>query len=242
LDRKFQRPGQHGLPWTKHGYPPAVSDSRWTSGPGNRSLASLAGTSSWNSGKVPVCAVSGELLGELCPTSTPGWFIPGVYPISRCDIHREVFIDTITGYRTDRRTDPGIIAQVREFWTSDMLALFEEAGLPRLTPPPYPPDSFRYGIRGGSPPQIIYPLQGLSHIPDPEHPRYSVLVLTASADADVSELLWFFDSSFIGRSTPNEVLEWTAPPGRYELTVVDDSGRSSTILLDIEHRSLDFTN
>jgi len=192
--------------------------------------------------KVPVCAVSGELLGELCPTSTPGWFIPGVYPISRCDIHREVFIDTITGYRTDRRTDPGIIAQVREFWTSDMLALFEEAGLPRLTPPPYPPDSFRYGIRGGSPPQIIYPLQGLSHIPDPEHPRYSVLVLTASADADVSELLWFFDSSFIGRSTPNEVLEWTAPPGRYELTVVDDSGRSSTILLDIEHRSLDFTN
>jgi len=189
--------------------------------------------------KVPVCAVSGELLGELCPTSTPGWFIPGISPISRCDIHREVFIDTMTGYRTDRRASPGVIAQVREFWTSDMLTLFEEAGLPRLTPPPYPPDSFRYGIRGGRPPQIIYPLQGPVHILNPKHPRYSMLALTASADADVSELLWFSDSSFIGRSAPNEVLEWTAPPGRYDLTAVDDSGRSATILLDIEHRSLD---
>lgn len=59
-----------------------------------------------------------------------------------------------------------------------VLDLFAEAGLPRLIPPPYPPES---------------------------DDRKS-LVLEASADADASELFWFSGSIFIGRTKPHEKL------------------------------------
>ena len=69
-----------------------------------------------------------------------GWFIPGVSPISECEIHREILIDDATGLRVN--SDDGtrkLHREVYEFWPSDLLALFAQAGLPRRTPPPFLP-------------------------------------------------------------------------------------------------------
>ena len=41
------------------------------------------------------------------PASHEGWFIPGVSPISTCEMHREVLVDAATGLRVARTTEPG---------------------------------------------------------------------------------------------------------------------------------------
>jgi penicillin-binding protein 1C len=52
--------------------------------------------------QVELCAVSGQLPTPHCQHRVQGGFIPGVSPITPCDIHREVLIDAETGLRVVR--------------------------------------------------------------------------------------------------------------------------------------------
>ena len=62
---------------------------------------------------VNVCAVSGDISNEDCPQLTETLFIPGVSPINRCRIHRRIYIDTRTGYRTNETEGRFIRSEVR---------------------------------------------------------------------------------------------------------------------------------
>jgi membrane carboxypeptidase/penicillin-binding protein PbpC len=48
------------------------------------------------------------------------------------------------------------------------------------------------------------------------------------------ETFWFAGKQFVGKAAPNQVLEWTAAAGDYEITALDDHGRagSHTVLCD----------
>src|ERR1700736_555187 len=90
--------------------------------------------------RVEFCAVSGDLPGKHCDHRVEGWFIPGISPIKTCDVHQEVLVDATTGLRVP--IDDGtrqLRREVYEFWPSDLLKLFERAGLPRRAPPPFLP-------------------------------------------------------------------------------------------------------
>ena len=53
--------------------------------------------------------------------------------------------------------------------------------------------------------------------------------LRAKADADVRQIFWFASGSqFVGKAAPNQVLEWTAAAGDYEVTALDDHGRAGS--------------
>jgi membrane carboxypeptidase/penicillin-binding protein PbpC len=52
--------------------------------------------------------------------------------------------------------------------------------------------------------------------------------LRAKTDADVREVYWFADKTFIGKSAAADILSWKSGPGRYELTALDDHGRSGS--------------
>ena len=52
--------------------------------------------------------------------------------------------------------------------------------------------------------------------------------LRAKADADVREIFWFAGKQFVGKAAPNQVLEWTAAAGDYEVTALDDHGRAGS--------------
>jgi penicillin-binding protein 1C len=187
--------------------------------------------------QIQVCSVSGDLPGPDCPHTEAAWFIPGVSPITRCRIHRRLSIDTRTGYRTDETDKPYVKTIVREFWPSDLQALFKKAGLPRLVPPDYPPKDIRFDVNGsGYPPEIISPMGNTKYVFRRSDTSRNKIILTASADADTNELFWFTGSTFIGRSRPGEKIVWTPGPGEYSLTVTDHKGRSDsrtvTILTD----------
>jgi len=184
--------------------------------------------------RVAVCAVSGSLPGPHCQRLIETWFLPGVSPIATCVIHRQVHIDTRTGYRSASASGPHIRSEVREFWPSDLLSLFERAGLPRLPPPPWPPDEDgQTGQPDGFPPTILSPLANTTYIIPPTTARYRQLVLVASADADAGELFWFANSEFLGRAAPSASLLWEPEPGAYDLTVADARGRSASCRLSV---------
>jgi penicillin-binding protein 1C len=159
-----------------------------------------------------------------------GWFIPGVSPIKTCDVHREVLVDLATGLRVP--IDDGtreLKREVYEFWPSELLILFERAGVPRKLPPPFLPGTAAEFVgRSGNSPRIISPASGRKILTSA-----ATIPLQAKADADVREIYWFAGKTFIGKSQPQEVLSWKSPAGDYELSALDDHGRAGSCAITV---------
>jgi penicillin-binding protein 1C len=184
---------------------------------------------------VSVCAISGDIPHEDCPQVLDTWFIPGVSPIRRCRIHRRVYIDTRTGYRSDETEGPHIKSEVREFWPTDLLEIFAQAGLPRFSPPPYPPkDAGGARTTQGFPPSIISPLGNTTYILRPQDDRRNRIVLLAGADQDSGDVFWFANTLFLGRAKPYERFLWQGEPGLWDIAAVDSQGRSAGLRVNIE--------
>jgi len=179
--------------------------------------------------RVEFCAVSGEFPTAACPHRVSGWFIPGVSPINRCEIHREILIDDATGLRVN--SDDGtrkLHREVYEFWPSDLLALFEEAGLPRRTPPPFlPGQSIEALSRRGHAPHIVSPKSNIIYSLG-EGAAGRALSLQAETEPDVAKVYWFADRAFLGTSDHGTPLSWQPKPGSYKVIAMDDHGRSDS--------------
>ena len=176
--------------------------------------------------RIEFCAVSGQLPTAFCPHRTEGWFIPGISPIATCDVHREILVDASTGLRVAQ--DDGTLSlkrEVYEFWPSDRLALFERAGVPRKLPPPFLPSiDSELLSRGGHPPKINLPANEMTVSRNPSN----TIPLRAETETGVRKLYWFADKTFLGVCDAHDVLSWKPAPGIYQLTALDDHGRSAS--------------
>ena len=178
--------------------------------------------------RVEFCAVSGQLPTASCPHRTESWFIPGISPIATCDVHREILVDASTGLRVAQ--DDGnraVKREIYEFWPSDLLALFERAGVPRKLPPPFSPTIDNELLsRGGHPPKINLPgtEMTVSRVPTDS----AGIPLRAETESGVRKLYWFADKTFLGACDAHAVLCWKPSPGVYQLTALDDHGRSAS--------------
>jgi penicillin-binding protein 1C len=178
--------------------------------------------------RVEFCAVSGQLPTAFCPHRTESWFIPGISPIATCDVHREVLVDASTGLRVAQDDGTRTLKRdVYEFWPSDLLALFERAGVPRKLPPPFSPamDSELLS-RGGHPPKINLPANEMTI--SQQSANTPGIPLRAETETGVRKLYWFADKTFLGACDAHEVLCWKPAPGVYQLIALDDHGRSAS--------------
>jgi penicillin-binding protein 1C len=199
--------------------------------------------------RVEVCADSGDLPNAACPRRAGTWYLPGVSPIRVSTLHRALRIDRRTGRLACPGTpDAATRTEVFEFWSSDMLELFERAGLPRRRPPPADPacaaasmDDAGATAGLGPAPRITSPLDGVAYLLRDTEPRDAPpgraaapdaaptpIALRATSDAQVGALYWFVDGAFVGRGSRERGVEWLPrAPGRYQLRVVDDAGRAA---------------
>ncbi len=183
-------------------------------------------------GEVEICAVSGQLPGRFCQHTKRIGFLPGISPITACDLHREILVDGTTGLRV--ATDdgrPGLRREVREFWSPDMLKLFQQAGLPRQ-PVPLPENGVATveGSDHGEAPRILSPIGGRTYL---ANGRTSIS-LTARAAPAVNRLYWFDGEAFLGSSEPTTPMPWTPTPGRRRLKALDDHGRAGIIEIEVK--------
>jgi penicillin-binding protein 1C len=175
-----------------------------------------------------VCAVSGKIPGPLCSTLVDTLFIPGTSPIDVCDIHQQVFVDSRTGLRRSRPI-PGVTrTEMFEVWPSDLLDLFEKAGLPRRRPPPFAPqDGLDAQASRGRAPEIASPLSRVEYAVRVGDPTYGEIPFIAVVPSDVTRVFWFLNESFVGQSAAKKAFFWKAEPGTWVLRATDEHGHSS---------------
>ncbi|WP_205525874.1 penicillin-binding protein 1C [Pyxidicoccus trucidator] len=183
--------------------------------------------------RVHVCALSGGIPGPHCHRKVSTWFVPGTSPIRACDVHREVLVDTRTGLRACA-PGPSTRAEVFEFWPSDLLRLFQKAGLPRRVPPAEDTScGLEQSASEGTPPQITTPEDGVDYSLRASAPGPQTVPLAVVTDADVRRVFWFVDEQLVGTAPRGEPLHWTARPGTWMVRAVDDRGRSDARSLTV---------
>lgn len=173
--------------------------------------------------QVNVCKASGMLPTRYCTDTEKIWFIPGKSPIKSDTIHREVAIDMRTGLRACHFNEYTRF-EVYEFWSSDLLQIFKRAGIARRLPPPYDPSCTVPMKPGGFQPQIISPQLQVDYVARLN--TKTIIPFSAVVDADVSNVYWFLNETFLGKESRDQPFMWQAKPGNYVLRVVDDYGRS----------------
>jgi penicillin-binding protein 1C len=179
--------------------------------------------------KVAVCAASGELPNATCPQTALTWFIPGKSPIRVSDLHRRVWYDTRTGSEACPPYDSRFVrSEVFEFWASDVMRLFEEAGMPRRQPPT--PASCRHeAAESGHAPQIKSPLSNTTYTLRAGRIASETIPLAATTDGTVRTVHWFVDDAYVGTSHPDVAVGWA--PGRsgeFTIRAIDDQGRADS--------------
>lgn len=170
--------------------------------------------------KVQVCAATGDLPNALCRERSTTWFIPGKSPIRISNLHRRVLVDSRTGMGAciESATTRW---EVHEFWPSDMMRLFREAGMPRREPPRMPDCALLAQAEDNDAPAIVSPLRGVSYTLRLSQP--TPIALRANAGSKTQ--FWFADGGLVGQTSSGTALAWLPPKaGRYRLRVIDESG------------------
>ena len=180
--------------------------------------------------QVAVCVESGDLPNADCPHTVDTWYIPGKSPIRVSTLHRVVALDPVTNRAICPPYRAGARFEVFEFWSSDMLHLFRQAGMPRRTPPPLPTCANDDTLE---PPRIFSPVRNVSYAV--RTGAEDVIALEASTAADVRNVFWFDGSAFVGRrSVADGALPWRpTTAGVHLIRVVDDHGRAAERDVDV---------
>lgn len=186
---------------------------------------------------VDVCAASGDLPNADCPRTVPTWFIPGKSPIKLSTLHQGFLIEDRTGLRACPPYTTGPTRRVVfEMWGSDMLKLFQEAGLPRRRPPPFAQLCGDHTIEAaaGSPPQITSPLRGVVYSLRMKRLGEESIVLRATSGPGVRQVYWFVGESFVGTAQPGGTLSWRpTTSGSFVVRAVDDQGQADARLIEL---------
>lgn len=179
--------------------------------------------------QVKVCSLSGQFSNGDCPHQKETFFIPGVSPISKCTLHREILIASKSGLRLCDPTGYDFHKEVYEFWPSDIQEFFTKMNLQRRTPPPFVSQCKNLASHQdqmGSAPLVVLPKMEMEYlISYARTGSQDSFPLKAIADAGVKKLTWFANNQLLGQVSPEETLMARLGPGKYTLMVVDDRGR-----------------
>ncbi|OYW77134.1 MAG: penicillin-binding protein 1C [Verrucomicrobia bacterium 12-59-8] len=186
--------------------------------------------------QVELCAVSGQLPPPHCQHRVQGGFIPGVSPITPCDIHREVLIDSASGLRVARDDGKRTLKhEVFEFWPPDLLEMFKLAGVPRKTPPPLEASAESLAAAdAGAVPKIVSPRAALVYTLQASDAARQTIPLRADTAPGVNRVFWFAGPRFLGASDPATPIMWAAAAGKWRVHVLDDQGRSAAVEVRVE--------
>jgi penicillin-binding protein 1C len=183
--------------------------------------------------RVDVCSASGDLPNAECPQTVSTWYIPGVSPIRVSQVHRRVWIDLRTGSQACPPYDPQYTrSEVFEYWPTELLQLFAQAGMPRRRPPPAA--DCQRDLPSGTAPHITSPVTAATYTIRAGRVGSEALPLAANADSEVRRLHWFVNESYVGTSAPGIALAWNPHgSGHYIVRTVDDRGRADSRPLDV---------
>ena len=183
--------------------------------------------------KIKVCTASGDLPNQYCNNLSETWFIPGKSPIKVSTLHRPVYFDNTTN-QTVCRPNENTREEIIEFWDSDMLRLFREAGMPRRVPPTLPAGcNNTLSQTNLEAPQITSPLRGVIYNIQLSKPE---AILLKAKSSNQGTVYWFANNSFVAKSAAGTASAWAPQQaGHFVLRAVDENG-----LADIREIKIEF--
>ncbi len=179
--------------------------------------------------KLEICSSTGDIDTSFCPRKTYTWFIPGKSPIKSANIYRKILIDNKTGKRACIPDVKNNHYEVYEFWSSDLLKIYNMAGISKKTPPIFLDECMvKKAAIDGKKPVILSPVNEMEYNISLKNNENKDIALRAVTDSDVKVLYWFIDKNYIGKSDSENNLSWELKPGLHTISVIDDKGRSNT--------------
>lgn len=177
--------------------------------------------------EISVCQETGDIAKGQCAATEKTYYIPGRSPIRDQGILRPVLIDKKSGLRACVYDALTTQEQWWEFWPSDMMAIFANAGIVKPEAPQWLPECQTRKTHGlGRDPEIKLPKKNVLYHRQLSQSQNQI-PLMASADAEVSTLHWYADSHYLGSSRPEETILWNPERGgEVQIVVVDNLGRS----------------
>ena len=82
-------------------------------------------------------------------------------------------------------------------------------------------------------PKILSPVNQCEYFLDQSRPSVQQLVLKADGSYDARKLFWFINGQYVNEGQAGEGFFWPMHEGRHRITVTDDYGRSSSIMITI---------
>jgi len=139
--------------------------------------------------KVDVCSETGDLYQKHCRSLSSTWFIPGTSPIKVSNVHRLIPINKVSGLRACSHRLGETEMKVYEFWPSDFIHIFEQAGISLKAPPRYEAGcSFTDKGESGQPPVITSPQLGVEYVIRREVEADRQIPLKAIVDSGATKL------------------------------------------------------
>lgn len=195
-----------------------------------------------------VCALTGVLPSPHCPTRKSDVYIPGISSVKTCTIHKQVYVDTVTGYSlcshcrnlppTGGNSNEAIqnsqVAETEIFeeWPAEAATWLTKNGFAVPVLPEHNP--LCTGTVAGTAPVILSPAQDtVYYIRDGIPIENQKIQLSASTSNRTQQLFWFLDGELIFKGDAEQSY-WLIPvKGEHVITCVDAEGRSASRSLHI---------
>ena len=184
--------------------------------------------------EVEVCAYSGHLAGEACPSRIKVRAPIHAVPTAPCPYHQAYEVDHATGHAVlpacrkpgrayDRKSFVVLPSSVAA-WLADRHRAIPES--------PVFDDDCAAEI-ATAPPVMMTPGEGqiVTLIPGVAASHQQVPL---SASTRAARLSWFVDGALVGTAPSDQRVYWTPADGKHEIVVADDAGRKAHRVLVVE--------
>lgn len=196
--------------------------------------ADLQPKPSLNLAKVEICRDTGDIANSYCKRTVTSYFIPGVSAIKVSNVSRLIPIDVKSGLRACRHTPPLTEMKSYNFWPSDVLRAYREAGISIRRPPAFKEDCVEVEpYNQGKAPQIIMPVDGSKFVIQAHKLKQEKIALKAAVDADADVIYWFVNNHLIGIAKAGQVFEIAPVAGSIVIQAIDNLGRSARVKIEV---------
>ena len=188
--------------------------------------------------RVEVCAYSGHLPTDACPTRRTAWALEAAVPTTPCPFHRKVAIDVETGLAVRPGCREGRDWEERSFlvWPASVRRWLDDQRRVLPEPPPWAPGCEGDAASTGRPVIVSPPRGQIALLLPGVPPEKQELALTAEAPAGVGELSWFVNGALVGSAPSSERVWWTPTEGHHEILVSAPNGQSAKRMLEVRVR------